>query len=542
MNYLNLPTGLEMQKIDQQSIAKVLTGIELMSRAGKQCFLEIKKYLQPAKPSLTGSKIIIFCGSGNNGGDGLTIALEMVAENIKPQVVVIDSKQYSPEFEIQFTQLKNTSLDIHLFSQEGSHNNFSITLINSNDLESMISEADLLIDCLLGTGQYSAPRGAVKDLLKFLKLRKDKSKLIAIDIPTGLAADSGQLLSEDAVSADLTICIEMIKRGLLQEPARAYVGNILVVDINLLPGKVDYCLTAPDLEFCFTRVSDGHKGCYGHVFVLAGSAEYPGAAWLASLAAYKAGAGLVSKIQFEADHSNYLAEVIKFPLKGATHLDSLSLEKILDQSKKVDVLLVGPGIGQDQTTSDFLFQLLKSSKLPKVLDADALNLIAQFSETQLAEIDFTNSIFTPHPAEAARLLKVDTEKIQSDRFQAVEELASKYQATVVLKGAGTLVYGDNHGYLNPYGNPLMATAGSGDVLAGVIAALIGQKFGILDAARYAAAIHGIAGNYAARNASGPILASEICEHLGQAISFLESYRSNLDFDSYLREINMVPGT
>lgn len=463
-----IASAIEIKNLDERTIASGISGKDLMQRAGSGCYQKIKelfpKYL---------TKPLILCGKGNNGGDARVIAELMFADGISPNI--IDTENFQ---------------------------------------ETSILDATLIIDGLLGIGQKGELRGNIQKILKLVS--KSPVKKIAIDVPTGINIDTGEVLSEYAFSADYTLCIELLKKGMLQDPARSLCGQIEIISIGLLePFNCKLELAAPDSNFKFDRKYSAHKGSFGHVLVIGG--EYAGAGDMAAYAAIKTGAGIVSK----SGSSTHYPEIIL-----------IDQDKIFDLFTKAKVLLIGSGLGQSQEAEDVLREVLKQ-KLPKVVDADALNLIA----AKKIQADFSGSVFTPHPKEAARLLGISTSEVQRDRYQAAEALQKKYQATIVLKGAGTVIASEKKQFVNITGNPFMATAGSGDVLAGIIAGLIVQGYSLESAARYGTALHGIAGNLAVKCSGSTITATEIISQISKALPELSNTELFKDFLNFSRNFS-----
>jgi NAD(P)H-hydrate epimerase len=324
------------------------------------------------------------------------------------------------------------------------------------------------------------------------------------------------------------VAIELIKRGMLQFPAREMCGDIIAAPIGILhesggEGAAEFrAVSRISLSMMTRRDAAVHKGTLGRVLIVGGSLGMPGAAILSALGALRAGAGLVTRItRAHWSGPSVPPECMNLMLKG----DQQSFVKedlgaIVDACRVSDVVVIGPGIGVSAAVKELLGPLLaelKQLRTKTVLDADALNVISA------AAIDLRglNAVITPHPGEAARLLGCDSAAIQNDRFGAVRALWERYGVVAVLKGAGTLVYSDDHGVVVPRGTPYLATPGSGDVLSGIVATTLHRCGTCFDAAVLGAWIHAVAGERASRAVGGPILASDIAFSTAAVVGELE---------------------
>jgi NAD(P)H-hydrate epimerase len=406
----------------------------------------------------------------------------------------------------------------------------------ANTLESVqavcaqLTDYDLLIDALLGTGLKTG----VSELLQQIITAMNASgrPVVAVDIPSGLSADVGTLMGGH-IQAHLTVTMALPKRGLLLYPAAEHVGKLVVVDIGF-PAAVraheavrchvlEPELIASQLQ---GRAADTHKGSYGHLLVVAGSLGKTGAGVLASLAALRSGAGLVS---YALPHSlntameAKLTEVMTIALPEAEEgvLGADAAKRILEWSEGKDALILGPGIGTHPETVRCVHDILRQVGLPVVLDADGLNALA-IDPHSLGAIH-APLILTPHPGELARLRQTTTAVIQADRLTAARETAQAYHAVVVLKGAHTII-AEPEGmlHINLTGNPGMATAGSGDVLSGVIGALLGQGYAPSLAAQIGVHTHGLAGDLAAATlGERSLIAGDLIDMLPHAFQQIE---------------------
>ena len=502
-----LPSAAEMRAIDQSTITGGTPSLALMERAGAAVTAVVREKFGT---ELKRGAPVILCGPGNNGGDGLVIA-RLLGTSVK--VVVSGAPKYSDDFLAQFEKVRGVA---EISTTRFGAGAFDISEISKSGLNGLLAAAPLVIDALLGTGSSGEPRGSIKDIIESLRSRS-KAKVIAVDSPSGIDADTGAV-SGAAVQADATVTIELVKRGMLQSPARELCGEIHAVSIDLdtsMPTEFRV-LSARQLEPIPNRRVSAHKGNFGHIFVIGGSRDMPGAPVLSGLSAIRAGAGLVSVV-----HLRSLGYEVKFPelmlhtvSDSSGSLDLAALPQIDSAISSEHTIVLGPGLGQAPETKaliEKLFPLLKAKKCCVVLDADGLNL--------LGARDFGPEwVLTPHPGEMARLLNLSTAEVNADRYKAAAELAKQTGSVVVLKGAGSIIYFGSKGWVNMTGNPRMATAGSGDVLAGLIAGLMAQGLSPVEAARAGVYLHGVAGDLASEQGVKPIIATDIATSIPVAIA------------------------
>jgi NAD(P)H-hydrate epimerase len=388
---------------------------------------------------------------------------------------------------------------------------------------------EMLIDALLGTGLKGEVSGMFQHLIA--KMNAAGKPIVAVDIPSGLSADVGTLLGE-AVRADLTVTMALPKRGLLLYPAADYVGRLVVVDIGFPAALREHAMVrCHTLEASaiaaqlLARPADSHKGTYGHVLIVAGSPGKTGAGALASLAALRTGSGLVSfalPASLNAAMEAKLTEVMTIPLPESLPgvLGMEAAKRLVEGLEGKSALVLGPGIGTHAESVRCMCEVLRQARIPTVLDADGLNALATVPEC----IGNRSGpmVLTPHPGELARLRRATTAQIQADRLSAAQGTARDRQAVVVLKGAHTVI-AEPEGtlYINLTGNPGMATAGSGDVLAGMIGALLGQGYSPSMAAQIGVYTHGLAGDLAATTwGQRSLLAGDLVEALPRAFGQL----------------------
>lgn len=511
------PSAAEMQSFDRATIEAGVAGAMLMERAGSAVALRLKSLFPDRK-----QPFLFLCGPGNNGGDGFVAAGKMLRAGYRNVVVLLaESERYSGDLVRERDAYSAQGRPVFLFSESPGKGNGSITRIGSERLGEFLQPGTVLVDSLLGTGQRAGLRGSVRALLEALDSCSERvpTAKVAIDVPTGIDADSGQVFSPH-FEADATIAIELIKRGCLQYPARSACGEIYVESIG-----ID---TTADCEFSILmggvlplppeRPEDAHKGQAGRILVIGGSLNMPGAPHLAGYAALRTGSGLVTVSQLErAVKAPLFPELILLTLEGqACSLGEQDAGLLQEHAERADCVIIGPGLGREEGARRLVWRLVESlgpKGKPLVIDADGLNSLAGHA-SGIAAFDLTSAVLTPHPGEAATLLGWETPDVQADRYGAARELFVRSgAAAVVLKGASSIVYGEPGGFINLTGNPFMATAGSGDVLSGIIASLIGQGIPGLEAAKLGVFVHGLAGDRAHGLAGGPIVASDIISSL-----------------------------
>jgi hydroxyethylthiazole kinase-like uncharacterized protein yjeF len=455
-----------------ENIARERFGIsesEMMQRAGMAAFNYLTQRWPDAK------SIAVFCGTGNNGGDGYILAEAAHKKGLQVQVYQIgDPDKLTDSATAAYVSCKKAGVSIQALYQHAPWHS-----------------ADVLVDAIYGIGLHDDIPYEIRHF--FSKINKLQIPVLALDIPSGVYADTGAVLSI-AVKATATITFIGVKFGLVTGNGINYAGDVHCDDLKF-PAEIfaqSNSSTLPEINFAdFTkelkpRPRDMHKGQAGHVLIVGGDPGHSGAPRLAAEAAFRIGAGLVTV----ATHPDHAAEFnLALPEIMCIAANRASdLKKILSEAT---VIVVGPGLGQSSWAKELLKAVFETS-LPLVVDADALNLLAENPSKR------SNWILTPHPGEAARLLKNTTAEIQEDRVEAIKALQQRYDGICVLKGAGTLVNGPLAATVICYaGNPGMATAGMGDVLSGVIGGLVAQKIPLLVAAKLGVLVHATAGDKAA---------------------------------------------
>ena len=454
-----------------------------------------------------GGRVLFVCGNGNNGGDGCAAARLWMQRGGKADVWLLKSP----------SQMKgDAGVNACLLNSCGASLN-----VLYNEAPEVPKDCAAIVDALYGTGLSRELSGAA--LAAVQRMNESGLPVVAADIPSGVDGATGQVLG-DAVHARETVTFHRAKHGLLLYPGRAYAGKLTVADIGILPEwdgaqGIDVLEEADARALLPVRPGDGHKGTFGHVLSVAGSEGMAGAATLCARSALRAGAGLVTAACPFAVLNTVQAQApcatAKVVADGAS-LDAGAADMLKELAEHKAALAVGPGLGREEGAWLAIEALVKSD-IPKVIDADALFLLAKHGGGVGA-----NTVLTPHPGEAARLLGCSVAQIQTDRPAAAQELAERYGCVAVLKGSGTLIAAPGREMLhNPTGNPGLARGGSGDVLAGMLAALLAQGLAPFDAAACAVWLHGAAADRcAARTSQLTMLPHDILTDLADVVKEL----------------------
>ena len=522
---MKVVTAAEMRQIDQDTIEGVgIPGIVLMETAGSALVRAIEQYYP------TCHRIGIFVGKGNNGGDGIVIARQLVHAGRDAHLFLVSPPEsFTGEAEINLQIAKNLGLQIEaILTDTGFYG-------NPRTVPTTLASCELLVDAILGTGLRGTVRDPIASVIN--TINSLATPIFSVDLPSGLDADTGHPLGT-CVQADRTVTIGLPKRGLLVHPGAELAGKLEVVDIGFPEQVVD----AQNIKVNWTTVQQisqwlpprppaSHKGTYGRVLVVAGSTGMTGAAALASEAALRVGAGLVTLAT--PKHLNpilegLLPEVMTLPLPETESgsLSASATSAILEFAEKTkSVLAIGPGLSQHRDTVALVHQLVRENReqglgLRMVIDADGLNALAKAPEI-ISLLD-RDTVLTPHPGEMSRLTDTPVPTLENDRISTAQEFAKECGVTLVFKGAPTVTAGANgETWINATGNPGMATGGMGDVLTGVIAGLMAQGHASETAAVLGVYIHGLAGDIAAEALGMPgLIASDVLKAVPKAISSL----------------------
>jgi ADP-dependent NAD(P)H-hydrate dehydratase / NAD(P)H-hydrate epimerase len=505
-----LPTAEHMREADRQAIEDHhIPSLFLMENAGQAAFHLLEKLYTP----LGNQHVLIVVGKGNNGGDGLVIARLLSERSVSTHVLLLTPA----------AQLKGDAL-INYERLEGRVICEEVTTMA--EVQAAVTPATVIVDGILGTGLQKPVTDFFAQVIEILN--QSHKPIVALDIPSGLSAESGQPLGT-AIQASQTIAFGAPKLGEVLREAEPWVGDLQVVDIGI-PPEVMTGLSIPTSWVTVseikphlpTRSRSSHKGTYGHVLVVAGSVNKLGAALLTAKAALHSGAGLVTLAlpdrAFDKVPQDAL-EVMYEPMPSTEEglFSEEALVKVLQLAEGKSVMAIGPGIGVGSGTQHLVTGLIQQSSLPLIIDADGLNNIADSLE--VLEQATGPLVLTPHPGEMARLNGQSTQEIQKDRLQVARDWVQRYATYLVLKGDQTLTATpEGQVFLNASGNPAMAAAGMGDVLTGIIAAMMAQQLPLPEAVITGVFLHGLAGDLFQKEVGDRgLLASELLTYLPKAI-------------------------
>lgn len=476
-------TAAEMKLYDQKTISEIgIPSLVLMERAA----LEAVHVLLAARKTIR--RALIVAGTGNNGGDGLAVGRILASRGVKVTFLLAGNwDKLSKETAVQKDILLNSGFSI----------------LRKTEKE----EYDIVIDALLGIGLSREVEGEYAELIRAVNDRKQQGAFVcSLDIPSGICADTGKVMG-CAVRADMTTAFAFAKRGELLYPGREYTGKLVVCDIgipacvfgNQYP-KAAYFEREDAVKMLPERRTDGNKGTFGKVLLIAGSRDMCGACILAGSSIFKAGAGMVKIITPECNREilqSTLPEAMLYSYQDMPETEQL--QKALDWA---DAAVIGPGLGLDTAARIMIRYCLENSVIPMILDADALNFVGRDRELAelLAHHNGEKIVLTPHPGELVRILGMDMESYRADRMEVIREALERYGCILAAKDAVTITAGKNEEKLliNTSGNDGMAVAGSGDVLTGIIGGLIAQKMSCFEAAGLGVFLHGLAGEEAGR--------------------------------------------
>lgn len=497
-----LPTPQQMRAADSNAIDAGTPGSVLMDRAGRA----VARTAIRLMGGRYGRRAAIVCGKGSNGGDGFVAARALLLEGVNVRCLLVDDP----------SDVRGDAADhMDRFLRAGGR----VDVFSAASCDG----ADVIVDALFGTGFRGAAEGAAARAIE--AMNSSPALTIAVDIPSGVDAATGAAPGP-AVVADTTVAMAAQKIGSAVGPGAGLAGDVTIADIGIPIEDADaWIATESDVSRAVPRrASDAHKRSVGSVAVLAGSEGMSGAAMLTARAAIRMGAGYATvglSRSIERVVSAVLPEVLTKILTEEPQLGPDALAAFKDVLDRADSVAVGPGLGDGPGTRALVTQLLQDVATPCVLDADALNVLAS-DASALIERD-APTIVTPHPAELARLLRTDTSSIQSDRVEAAREAAELFGCIVVLKGARSLIARpDGRLIVNTSGSAHLATAGTGDVLTGAIAALVAAGMDPFEAAWAGVHLHGIAGEIAAAKHGGHgVIAWDVAEALPEAVAVVE---------------------
>ncbi len=507
-------TPEQMNEIDRLTASEIgIPRIVLMENAALAVFREIGKSF----PLRADRKILLFAGKGNNGGDALALARHLFNAHYSVQVfLTFTAEAFEGDAALNLAIIEKMGIEVSCLTDDS----------HLEKLHLALSSCGLIIDGIFGTGLKGEVTGMHRKIID--AINGSGKTVLSIDIPSGICGATGGILGV-CVRAAKTVTFCLPKTGLLVNPASEKAGKLIVADIGIPEKIIDrlqiqtHLLDKADIApLVPARWADSNKGSYGRAFIITGSTGMTGAGCLAGRAALRSGAGLAYlgvPATLASIYGTVLVEAVTIPLDDAQcgSLSSRSLPYILERASGMSVVAVGPGLGGGDDIFEIVSALIRNSKKPLVLDADALNALS--GNTAVLKESLAEIVITPHPGEMARLMGVTVQAVLSDRLSAARNFAALFGVIVVLKGDRTVIAtSDGSVFVNPTGNPGMATAGSGDVLTGFIAGLIAQGATPLDAAKAAVFLHGMAADLCAqRMGEHGIMAGDIAEEIPYAI-------------------------
>jgi NAD(P)H-hydrate epimerase len=454
-----------------------------------------------------GNNFVLFCGIGNNGGDGLAIARKLIIEKKTVKTFIVGKlNKSSDEFNINYEILIKMMADIEIINEKE----------DIVKVESVIKNADVVVDAIFGIGLNREVEGEVHKLINLIN--ENAKYIIAIDNPSGLNSDTGEVLNV-SIKANETFVIEVLKKGYFSLDAKNYLGEITVIKIGVpnsvkkkysesieLLEKVEYKKMIP------VRNLYGYKGNYGRVLILAGSLGFTGAAYLVTESAVRTGAGLVTLL-VEKEIQPILASKLVESMVVCYEEES----KVDELIKQADVIICGPGLGDGSNNRRMLEKCIFNSRCPILLDADALNIIS-VDNTLLEEL-YERSIFTPHHGEMSRLIKESIDYIELNRIDVCRGYSKKHGVITVLKGYNTIISDGEGVIVNDTGSSKMASGGMGDCLSGIIGALVAQGVSLFNSAKLGCYIHGMIGDALGKERY-IVNARDVIEEIPKALQYM----------------------
>ena len=511
----------QMREADRRTIEDLgLPSAVLMENAGRQ----VVAAMESAFPGLASMHVAVLCGRGNNGGDGFVVARTLLERRIDVDVYLVGhAAGVTGDARRNLDVLRRLGADIVEVGEAPAWELHGTDVVG----------ADLIVDALYGTGLTAPLTGVLETIIA--DVNASGRPVVAIDLPSGLSADGPEIVGP-SIHAALTVTLAAPKLPLVLPPAEALAGNLVVAEIGV-PQSIIAGLDGPWVEVLTKesmraliepRRQESHKGTYGRALIVAGSRGKTGAAVLAASAALRSGAGLVT-VAAPASTVPIIAalgaEYMTLPLEETS--DGTVALEALDRVLEVpaDVIAIGPGLGRSPSTTAFVHELVERSAVPLVVDADAINAFGGEADRLMGR-DGVDVIITPHPGEMARLTGKSIDDVQAHRLDVAREFAMTHRLHVVLKGHRTVVATpDGKAFINLTGNPGMATAGTGDVLTGMIAGWFGQLLDAASAASLAVYLHGLAGDLAeGYEGETALIAGDVVARLGDAVLELTARR------------------
>jgi NAD(P)H-hydrate epimerase len=524
---MKILTAQQMQRIDRLTTERYgVHSLTLMKNAGRG----VVEFLADRFPALERQRIVILCGRGNNGGDGLVVARMLRDRGLKPRVLLFaDPGKVQGDAAANLQRLATSGMPEVIESPEAWQRT-----------KASLEGTTLVVDALLGTGLTKPLAGLLLEVAGDVNTELVTAQVVAVDLPSGISADSSVLIGEH-VRADFSVTFTAPKIAHVFPPACEHVGEWVVRQIGTPREALEddpelFLNLACREDFAWLarpRKPDANKGNYGHVLILAGSVGKTGAAALAASAALRAGAGLVTVATAASAMPTvaslgreYMTEPLPETEAGTISMRALDYGRLDRLMEGKSVLAIGPGMGNVPETAELVRTVVNRRRIPVVLDADGLNAFAGCMDRFQSGGDLAEVVLTPHPGEMGRLAGLGTAEIQAHRVENAREFARKFGVNLVLKGFRTLTAApDGNVWVNPTGNPGMATGGTGDVLTGVTAGLVAQyrDRAIREVAAAAVFLHGLAGDLAAKEmGQASLIAGDLIGALPKAYRALTS--------------------
>ena len=523
---MRILNSAQVREADRRTIDEIgIPSLVLMENAGRQ----VVAAMEAMHGELLDRQVAVLCGHGNNGGDGFVVARTLMQRGVSVSVFLMG----------RVADVRGDArVNLEILGRLG------VTVVEIGDSQawelhfSEVRDCSIIVDAIFGTGLNAPVSGLIESVIA--DVNAAGITVVSIDVPSGLSADAVEQIGE-SIEADTTVTLGAPKLPLLLPPGETRAGDVVIADIGI-PAEVIDSLEGPRIalltrhsmrELVTPRVPESHKGDYGRVLIVAGSRGKTGAAHLAAVGALRSGAGLVTVATPASCQAvvatmgpEYMTEAIG-EIAGSpgesAGIDPDDVERVLEMAR--DVIAVGPGLGQATATQRFITSLVDRATMPLVIDADGLNAFSE-NPDRLAGREGRDVIITPHPGEMARLVGMSTDEVQASRLEIARNFAVAHHVYVVLKGHRTLIATpDERTFINPTGNPGMATGGTGDVLTGMIAAWLAQLLDAEAACKVAVYLHGMAGDLAeADEGEVAMTSTDLAGHIGDAILELTARR------------------
>ena len=508
---MRLLSSDEMRRVESYTSNFGLSFQRMMENAGSACTRYIRSVID--KNNEIGKSVLVICGKGNNGGDGFVIARKLVENGYKATVIMANGYPNSNDSEFMYKMAQDLAIPIVWFDADRQR-----TL-------NLVKNAEILVDAIFGFSFYGSIDEDLSEL--FCAVNKSSALVFSVDLPSGAYCDSG-LTDKNCIFADHTIAISSLKPAHIIHPAAEHCGDIFIANIGIPNESYSfvknsmYTLSGSEITALIPKRNEtGNKGDFGHLLIIAGSRNMPGAAALSAKAALRSGTGLVTLAfpdGLQPVFAEKLTEALLLPLpqnpEGA--LSFLAFEKLKPELEKYSAILIGPGLTVCDDTRQLVESIISAATVPVILDADALNIVAE--DTSVLSRSDVSLVLTPHPKEMSRLCSAPVSMIQADRIKFAKDFSSLKNVYVILKGSNTVVAspGAESVYINASGNSGLAKGGSGDVLAGIVSSLIAQGISIPTACAAAVFVHGHCGDKAAdRLSKMGMLPSDIIDELAR---------------------------